>query len=161
MSFTTAGSISKYDRLMAGTPYWRDRKLVTSSSVRKPSFTSAEPRRQLVSFWTLLACCNCSGVMTFSLTRRSPSRCDIRSISYRSTRPGVVGFPVMCREAACFLGERNGGANRVDTNCQRRRITLKVTLVLDLCGKAPSDENACWKSCVLSVNARVCSENHL
>ena len=46
----------------------------------------------------------------------------------------------MYREAACFLGERNGGANRVDTNCQRRRITLKVTLVLDRCGKALSDE---------------------
>ena len=34
----------------------------------------AEPRRQLCSFCTLFACSNCSGVMIFSLTRRSPSR---------------------------------------------------------------------------------------
>src|ERR1017187_2686745 len=30
---------------MAGTPYWRERKLVTSSSERKPNFTRAEARR--------------------------------------------------------------------------------------------------------------------
>src|SRR6266852_5911982 len=62
---------------MAGTPYCRERKLVTSSSVRKPSLTKAEPRRQLLSFCTFVACTNCSVVMTFSLTRRSPNRCDM------------------------------------------------------------------------------------
>src|SRR6266568_373975 len=77
MSLTTDGSISKYERLIAGTPYWRERKLVTSSSVRKLSFTNALPRRQLDSFCTFVACCNCSGVMIFSLTRRAPSLWDI------------------------------------------------------------------------------------
>ena len=38
------------------------------------AFTKAELRRQLVSFWAFVACSNCSGVMTFSLTSRSPSR---------------------------------------------------------------------------------------
>jgi hypothetical protein len=74
ISLTTTGSISKYERLMAGTPYWRERKLVTSSSERKPNFTSAEASRVRDSFWSLVACSNCSVVMTFSLTSRSPSR---------------------------------------------------------------------------------------
>ena len=38
---------------MAGTPYWRERKLVTSSSVRKPSLTKAEPRRTVGLFLDL------------------------------------------------------------------------------------------------------------
>src|SRR6266567_2519288 len=77
MSLTTDGSISKYERLIAGTPYWRERKLVTSSSLRRLSFTNALPRLQLFSFCTFIACCNCSGVMIFSFTRRSPSLCDM------------------------------------------------------------------------------------
>src|SRR5260370_25897036 len=72
---------------MAGTPYWRERKLVTSSSERKPSFTRTDPRRSfhLASFCVLSACSNCSGEMTFSLTKRSPRRCDIPRYTYRSS----------------------------------------------------------------------------
>src|SRR5205085_11211317 len=82
MSFTTAESISKKERLMAGTPYWRERKLVTSSSERKPSFTSTAPSREPDSFCILTACSNCSGVITFSLTSRSPKRWDMRTSPY-------------------------------------------------------------------------------
>src|SRR4051812_9220010 len=94
MSLTTELSISKNERLMAGTPYCRERKLVTSSSERNPSFTSAEPRRAPDSFWVLSACSSCSGVMTFSLTSRSPRRCDILLFSDRNwirLRPRMRG----------------------------------------------------------------------
>src|SRR6478752_7177254 len=64
---------------MAGTPYWRERKFVTSSSLTNPRCTSVEPRRELgpASRCALSALSSWSDVMIFSLTRRSPNRCDI------------------------------------------------------------------------------------
>src|SRR5215475_12092419 len=64
---------------MAGTPYWRERKLVTSSSLTNPSDTSVDPRRVFAPFslCARIALSSCSDVMIFSLTRRSPSLCDI------------------------------------------------------------------------------------
>src|SRR6266568_6675661 len=114
MSLTTDGSISKYERLIAGTPYWRERKLVTSSSVRKLSFTNALPRRQLVSFCTLVACCNCSGVMIFSLTRRSPSLWDMpRAPVYTAEN----GTRTVCPARNCTCSGELEGRKSGDTNC--------------------------------------------
>src|ERR1017187_519510 len=115
---------------MAGTPYCRERKFVTSSSVRKPSFTKAEPRRVFVSFWVLVACCNCSGVMIFSLTRRSPSLCDIGQslLSKRRSKTGKVAL----RSTNALLSWGGKTAYFVDTNCHSRCVTSPVTLVLVL-----------------------------
>src|SRR5215467_9510681 len=133
MSFTTEASISKYERLIAGTPYWRERKLVTSSSVRKLSFTRALPRRQFCSFCTLVACCNCSGVMIFSLTRRSPSLWDMPRAPVYTAENGIrTACPG--RKCACFRGVRRTQSD--DTNCHLDRVTAKVTLVLVLAGAA-------------------------
>src|SRR5580658_2103034 len=62
---------------MEGTPYWRERKVVTSSSLTKFSFTRQLPRRPPPFFWASSACCNCAAVITPSLTKRSPIRADI------------------------------------------------------------------------------------
>src|SRR5690349_10165885 len=104
---------------MAGTPYWRERKLVTSSSVRKLSFTNALPRRQLVSFCTLVACCNCSGVMIFSLTRRSPSLWDISRAPVRNYKTVVFGRrrPTAELGASFPKDEDRSAAISGDTNC--------------------------------------------
>src|SRR6266478_2595020 len=111
---------------MAGTPYCRERKLVTSSSVRKPSFTKAEPRRQLLSFCTFVACTNCSVVMTFSLTRRSPNRCDMpQSPICPSDECGLRTQ----RELQLLFQGGEVAAYRVDRNCQRNWVTVPVTLV--------------------------------
>src|SRR6266567_887307 len=129
MSLTTDGSISQYERLIAGTPYWRERKLVTFSSLRKLSFTNALPRRQLLSFCTLVACCNCSGVMIFSFTRRSPSLWDMpRSPIY----PAENGGPDDCPARTCACSGEIRGTISGDTNCHLNWVTSKVTLVLVL-----------------------------
>src|SRR5215467_15748466 len=106
---------------MAGTPYWRERKLVTSSSLTNPSCTRVEPRRALEppSFCAFSAFSSCSGVMIFSLTRRSPSLCDIIPLSLKRRRrfdadvvshPGCGGQParVEKRKQPDFVfGDRN------------------------------------------------------
>src|SRR6185437_8286131 len=94
---------------MAGTPYWRERKLVTSSSVRKLSFTNALPRRHCVSFWTLIACCNCSWVMIFSLTRRSPSLWDISNAPVRYGDDVYFRPEASQKQGASLLDKRNEG----------------------------------------------------
>src|SRR5258708_4718223 len=111
---------------MAGTPYCRERKLVTSSSVRKPSLTKAEPRRQLLSFCTFVACTNCSVVMTFSLTRRSPNRCDMPVSPICESDEN--GLRLLREPELPFRGEEVA-AYRVDRNCQRNWVTAPVTLV--------------------------------
>src|ERR1700676_1506562 len=115
---------------MAGTPYWRERKFVTSSSVRKPSFTRAEPRRQFCSFWALMACSNCSGVMIFSLTRRSPSRCDIRRSPIHVVKNAGRVSRHLHEEPLFAVGEKQ--CLCVDTNCHSKSITVLVTVVLGL-----------------------------
>ena len=74
ISAMTSASTSNSARLTAGTPYWRERKRLRSSSDRAPLFTNASPRRspdlRLASnaFWS------CSGEISCSRTRSSPSR---------------------------------------------------------------------------------------
>ena len=41
---------------MEGTPYWRERTAVMSSSLTRPSFTKQVPRRPPVFFWWSSAC---------------------------------------------------------------------------------------------------------
>ena len=43
MILMIAGSTSKWSRLIEGTPYWRDSRLVISSSLTKPRLTNALP----------------------------------------------------------------------------------------------------------------------
>src|SRR6266496_746558 len=120
---------------MAGTPYCRERKFVTSSSLRMLSFTNALPRRQLVSFCTFVACCNCSGVMIFSLTRRSPSLWDISYapvLHIDTAQPLNVGCGTLqqpehttAARARICAGEREPQSD--DTNCHLDWVTAKVT----------------------------------
>jgi len=113
----------KIREINCGTPYCRERKLVTSSSVRNPTSLAAERGGSLVSFWTsclrqLLL------VMTFSLTRDHPiveTYLDLLSCG-REMR-----FSCDRRERPPLGGEI--AAYRVDINCQRRRAVVPVTLV--------------------------------
>src|ERR1035438_7999780 len=72
---------------MEGTPYWRERKVVTSSSLTKFSFTRQLPKRPPPFFWASSAYCNCAAVITPSFTKRSPIRADIPVQLSRPPRP--------------------------------------------------------------------------
>ena len=74
MSLMTVASISKCERLMEGTPYWRLRKDVMSSSLMNPSLTRLPPIRP-----PPVCCCwrawfNCSRVIRAAFTNISPRR---------------------------------------------------------------------------------------
>ena len=90
---------------MAGTPYWRERKLVTSSSVRKPSFTKAEPRRQLRLLLDLgrLFQLLWGDDLLFDEKITQPLRHT--SISYLSDREIRLTI-VACAKCAAFRGEK-------------------------------------------------------
>jgi len=120
---------------MAGTPYWRERKFVTSSSVRKVRFLL-----NLNRLFQLLR----GNDLLFDEKVTQPLRHT--SISY--PRGGIFPDSVadIPRKALLFVG-RGMQLIRVDTNCQRKRVTVPVTLVLgpdgDSCFKeAPSLESA-------------------
>ena len=51
MILMIAGSTSKWSRLIEGTPYWRDSRLVISSSLTKPRATNAFPSLPPPIFW--------------------------------------------------------------------------------------------------------------
>src|SRR5262249_15516103 len=119
---------------MAGTPYWRERKLVTSSSLTNPSCTRVEPRRALwpASFSAFSALSSCSGVMIFSLTRRSPSLCDIFPLSLDEELTQMC-FPGLWGNSQDRNGKRELGDSVFgDRNCQlpgpdRRCMHLRGT----------------------------------
>src|SRR5262249_41966297 len=130
----------------------RDRKLVTSSSLTNPSCTRVEPRRALEppSFCAFRAFSSCSGVMIFSLTRRSPSLCDIVSLSLNEEED----LTQMCwlRGTAESHGKREQTDFVFgDRNCQcgeeaRRYMHLRGTKF----GREPAELKSC--RCLTSFN---------
>src|SRR5258708_31111793 len=73
--------------------------------------------------------------MIFSLTRRSPSRCDIRRSPISVVERCLVESPANTRSAALPVGEK--ACLCVDTNCHSKWITVPVTVVLGLSRQAP------------------------
>src|SRR5438309_986236 len=83
--------------------------------------------------------------MIFSLTRRSPSRCDIRRSPIHAVEPWRT-TPLALGATCCLYWGEESSAFRVDTNCQRNRVTAPVTLVLGLGGHSRAERRAFLKS---------------
>src|SRR5438477_6992940 len=73
---------------MEGTPYWRERTPVMSSSVMKPSLVRQLPSLPPLERWNSRAFWSWSCVIKLSLTSISPRRTDIRSTPLRACTQG-------------------------------------------------------------------------
>ena len=67
------GSTSKWSRLIDGTPYWRDSRLVISSSLTNPRLTMAFPILPPLRLAWFSASWSCWGEIMFSFSSSSPS----------------------------------------------------------------------------------------
>jgi hypothetical protein len=80
MILMMAGSTSKWSRLIDGTPYRRDNRLVISSSFTKPRLTMAFPILPPQRFAWFSASWSCWGEVMFSLSSSSPSLMGILTL---------------------------------------------------------------------------------
>ena len=80
MILMMAGSTSKWSRLIEGTPYWRESRLVISSSVTNPRLTKALPILPPFRFWWFSASWSCWGETMFSFSSSSPSLTGIPTL---------------------------------------------------------------------------------
>ncbi len=118
----TPASTSKCSRLIEGTPYWRDSRLVISSSRTKPMVTRTRPSFAPEDFCWLRASWSWVWLTRFSLSSSSPIFMGTPARPLKMSPFSIVTGQILCRRR----GRCQGCGAQVDFNGTTHLASLAI-----------------------------------